>query len=186
MNLGRTIVALAALLAPAAPAYADVLEIQPNGQAVMVSGPPPASAAPRRAASPTRLAALAPHLSSAGARVELSPALLEAVAWTESRFDAHAVSPKGAIGVMQLMPETATTLGVDPREPGQNVRGGAAYLRAMLEEFDGDLVLALAAYNAGPAAVHRYNGVPPFPETRAFIDSVLGYMAETATRETIQ
>ncbi|MES1202250.1 MAG: lytic transglycosylase domain-containing protein [Pseudomonadota bacterium] len=184
VNRGRTIAALAAVLAPAAPAFADVLEIQANGQAVMVSGPaqaPAAHAAPR---AQTRLVAISRHLDDAGAQVELSPALLEAVAWTESRFNDRAVSPKGAVGVMQLMPETASRLGVDPARADQNIHGGAAYLRAMLEEFHGDLVLALAAYNAGPAAVHRYGGVPPYPETRAFVDSVLGYMADTATRET--
>ncbi|HVZ99344.1 MAG TPA: lytic transglycosylase domain-containing protein [Caulobacterales bacterium] len=185
MNLERTIVALAALLAPAAPAFADVLEITPSGQAIMVSGPAPSAARQPGANAPSgRLAAIAPHLNDAGARAELSPALLEAVAWTESRFNARAVSPAGAVGVMQLMPGTAAALGVDPRQPEQNVRGGAAYLRAMLEEFDGDLVLALAAYNAGPAAVHRYGGVPPYSETRAFIASVLGYMADAAAETT--
>ena len=184
MNLGRTIVALAALLAPAAPAFADVLEVQPNGQAVMVSGPAPKPAPHAAARSQTRLTAISRHLDDAGSRVELSPSLLEAVAWTESRFNPRAVSPAGAVGVMQLMPDTAAQLGVDPARADQNIHGGAAYLRAMLEQFHGDLVLALAAYNAGPAAVHRYNGVPPYPETRAFVESVLGYMAEKATRET--
>ncbi|MEJ0058527.1 MAG: lytic transglycosylase domain-containing protein [Terricaulis sp.] len=85
----------------------------------------------------------------AGAQAALSPQLLEAVAWTESRFNPSARSPVGAIGAMQLMPATAAQLGVDPTQTSDNVRGGARYLRLMLQQFDGDLELALAAYNAG-------------------------------------
>ena len=86
------------------------------------------------------------------------PLLLEAVAWAESRFNTAARSPTGAIGVMQLMPGTAAELGVDPTDATANIHGGARYLRQMLVLFDGDIERALAAYNAGPAAVQRYNG----------------------------
>jgi len=106
-------------------------------------------------------------------RVE--PALVKAVMAAESNFEPRAVSRVGAQGLMQLMPETARTLGVrEPFEPEQNVAGGARYLRAMLDRY-GDLRRALAAYNAGPTAVDQHRGVPPYPETRAYVDRVLNY-----------
>jgi soluble lytic murein transglycosylase-like protein len=117
-------------------------------------------------------------LTAAGERAALSPHLLDAVAWVESRYNAQARSPAGAIGAMQLMPATAAELGVNPDDADGNVRGGAAYLRRMLDTFDGDLELALAAYNAGPAAVRRAGGVPPYPETRAYVAAVLDRMAQ--------
>ena len=105
----------------------------------------------------------------------LPPALVKAVIAAESAFDPSAVSHRGAQGLMQLMPETAASLGVDdPLEPESNVRGGAGYLRAMIDRY-GDLSRALAAYNAGPSAVDRYGGVPPYPETRDYVDRVLTY-----------
>lgn len=99
------------------------------------------------------------------------------MAWRESRFRSNALSSKGAIGVMQLMPDTARDLGVDPHDPAQNIRGGALYLRRMLSTFGGDVRLALAAYNAGPAAVRKHGGVPPYAETQAYVTSILGRMA---------
>jgi len=105
----------------------------------------------------------------------LQPALVKAVIAAESNFDPKAVSHKGAQGLMQLMPETAVSLGVlDPLHPEENVRGGAAYLRQMLDRY-GDLERALAAYNAGPDAVDRYGGVPPYRETQAYVRRVLTY-----------
>lgn len=105
----------------------------------------------------------------------LPPALVKAVIAAESAFDPEAVSRKGAQGLMQLMPQTAAELGVDdPLEPESNVRGGAGYLRAMIDRY-GDLSRALAAYNAGPTAVDRYGGVPPYQETRDYVDRVLTY-----------
>jgi soluble lytic murein transglycosylase len=105
----------------------------------------------------------------------LPPALVKAVIAAESDFDPRAVSQAGAQGLMQLMPTTAAVLGVaDPLEPTQNVHGGVSYLRSLLDRY-GDLTRALAAYNAGPEAVDHYGGVPPYRETRAYVDRVLTY-----------
>lgn len=98
--------------------------------------------------------------------------LLRAVAWQESRGSNAAVSSKGALGIMQLMPGTAAALGVNPRDPEANINGGAAYLARQLATF-GTVPLALAAYNAGPGAVQRYGGVPPFSETRAYVATIM-------------
>lgn len=107
---------------------------------------------------------------AAGRKYDVDSDLLRAVAWVESGFDVKAVSPKGAMGVMQLMPDTAKIRGVaDPFDPAQNINGGAEYLRGLLDAYNGDLDLALAAYNAGPAAVERYKGVPPYAETRKYV-----------------
>jgi soluble lytic murein transglycosylase-like protein len=105
----------------------------------------------------------------------LSPYLLQAVIAVESGFDARAVSNKGALGLMQLMPQTAQRFGVrDPFDPAQNLAGGAAYLKSLLQRFDGNLELALAAYNAGEAAVIKAGyRIPPFAETRAYVPRVL-------------
>ncbi len=116
-------------------------------------------------------------IRAAAARHSVSPALVEAVAWQESRLNQQAVSPKGARGVMQLMPGTARELGVDAHDLAANVEGGAAYLARMMDEFDGDLVKALAAYNAGPGAVKRHGGVPPYAETQGYVAAVLARLA---------
>ncbi len=92
---------------------------------------------------------------------------------TESNFRPAAVSTKGAIGLAQLMPHTARLLGVNPHDPGQNLDGGARYLRQQYQKF-GDWRLALAAYNAGPGAVEKYRGVPPYAETRNYVKAILG------------
>ena len=99
--------------------------------------------------------------------------LIRAVIEVESSGDAHAVSPKGAQGLMQLMPATAAVLGVaDPFDPRDNVLAGTRYLRFLLDAFEGDVALALAAYNAGHDAVLRYRGVPPYPETRQYLSRI--------------
>lgn len=108
-------------------------------------------------------------VTSAAARYDISPWLIDAVARSESGYAADAVSPAGAIGIMQLMPDTARILSVDPRDPEQNILGGAAYLRQMLDRFDGRLDLALAAYNAGSVRVEQYGGVPPYRETQGYV-----------------
>jgi hypothetical protein len=108
-------------------------------------------------------------------RYEVPPALVKAVVKTESNFHRHAVSSKGAQGLMQLMPETSRDLGVaDPFSPEENVWAGTRYLREMKDRF-GDWRQALAAYNAGPTMVDQYGGVPPFPETQEYVERVLDY-----------
>jgi len=103
----------------------------------------------------------------------LDPRLVRAVVQVESGYNPAAVSNKGAMGLMQLMPETAADLDVtSPFEPDENLRGGTEYLSGLLERFGGDATLALAAYNAGPGAVTRYGGVPPYPETVAYVRNV--------------
>jgi soluble lytic murein transglycosylase-like protein len=118
------------------------------------------------ALSPLKLA------DAAADRYGLPRALVRGVMTVESGLIPEAVSSKGAIGLMQLMPETARDLGVDPHDPAQNVDGGTRYLRQLLLRYDGGLRHALAAYNAGPAAVDRYNGIPPYAETIAYIARV--------------
>jgi len=106
----------------------------------------------------------------------LPPNFVHSVVRAESGYKPDAVSPKGAIGLMQLMPATAKAYGADPHDPGQNVEAGAAYLRELLSKYNGDARRALAADNAGPGAVDKYNGVPPYAETQTYIERVLrGY-----------
>lgn len=111
---------------------------------------------------------------SAAARHGVDPLLVAAIVQAESSFDSEAVSPRGALGLMQMMPTTAEQLGVaDAYDPSQNLDAGVSYLAYLLRRFDDDLVLALAGYNAGPGAVDRFGGLPPFRETRGFTNSVL-------------
>lgn len=110
-------------------------------------------------------------------RFDLSPSLIEAMVWQESRWRHNAVSPVGAQGLAQLMPGTARELGVDPRDPFANLEGGARYLRAQLDRFDGNLEKALAAYNAGPGRVERANGIPRIRETQLYVASIMGRLA---------
>jgi transglycosylase-like protein with SLT domain len=120
----------------------------------------------------------------ASAAYHLDPDLVNSVIHAESGFNAHAVSPKGARGLMQLMPGTASQLGVnDSFDPQANVTGGSRYLRELLERYDFDLVKALAAYNAGPERVEQYRGVPPFRETRAYVARIVH---EYNTKKTAQ
>ncbi len=122
-------------------------------------------------------------IRQAAAANKLSPDLIHAVIRAESDYNPNCRSSAGAMGLMQLMPGTARGLGVtDPWDPGQNIRGGARYLRQQLDRF-GDLTLALAAYNAGPGAVERYDGVPPYDETQTYVRRVQRYLQErTASR----
>ncbi|MCX7896040.1 MAG: lytic transglycosylase domain-containing protein [Thermoanaerobaculum sp.] len=103
----------------------------------------------------------------------VDPALVMALVEVESGFDPAARSPRGAVGLMQVLPETAALVGVVAHEdPQANLQAGCRYLRGLFEEFGGDMELVLAAYNAGPGAVYRYGGVPPFKETQAFVARV--------------
>ena len=194
MSLGAISLAVAGFGGVAA---AQVLDISPDGAVTEVRGPAvysdPDTApqlinqTPRRLPpSDGRRASLAEQVQSAADHNEVSARVVEAVAWRESRFNAQAISPKGAVGVMQLMPGTARALGVDPHDSAANLEGGAAYLARMLRSYDGDLTLALAAYNAGPDAVRRYAGVPPYAETKAFVDAILNRLANSVAEESVR
>jgi peptidoglycan DL-endopeptidase CwlO len=145
---------------------------------VLPAGPVAVTAAGAQGGSGPAAASLAgtPYadlFADAGRRYGLDPALLSAVAKTESGYRAGAISPAGARGMMQLMPATARTLGVDPAVPAQAVDGAARLLSDNLRTFNGRVDLALAAYNAGPSAVRKYGGVPPYAETRAYVQRVM-------------
>jgi len=131
---------------------------------------PPAPVTPTPAAQPEPTPA---QLADAAAdKYGLPRRLVRSVIAAESDFEPRAVSPKGAIGLMQLVPATAEALGADPRDPAQNVDAGTRYLRDLLEKYDGGLWHALAAYNAGPGAVDKYQGVPPYGETINYIGKI--------------
>lgn len=188
----------AAACAPAA-AHADVLEITPGGAEWIAGGNPavPAdTAVPLEEGPAVPDAALADPAEHAGAipaaysakvhelaaRFDLSPALIEALVWQESRWRANARSPVGARGLAQLMPGTARYLGVDPDDPFANLEGGARYLREQLDRFDGDIEKALAAYNAGPGRVERAGGIPRIRETQTYVAAVMGRLSDHSRR----
>jgi soluble lytic murein transglycosylase-like protein len=146
-------------------AAVPVLTLAPQPEAMATpeapaTGPPPAPPTPLELAD------------AAADRYGLPRELVRSVMAAESGFQPLAVSPKGAIGLMQLMPGTAQVLGADPYDPAQNVDAGTRYLRDLLEKYNYGLRHALAAYNAGPAAVDRYNGVPPYRETIDYIGRI--------------
>jgi len=144
---------------------------------------PPATAGEHVPVVPEETAALPSHdpnshdaremVRAAARRSGLPPEFVESVAQIESGFRPDAVSPKGALGVMQLMPATARTLGADPRNTAQNIDAGTRLLRELLIKYDGDVVKALAAYNAGAGAVDKYQGMPPYNETRWYVKRVI-------------
>jgi soluble lytic murein transglycosylase-like protein len=176
------------VLGQAPAALAQVLEIQPDGAVVTYAGPaiyssegarpirPPSAPVGAAREAPPEIAAA---IQDSAVRHALPAPVVEAVAWQESRFNQRALSPKGARGVMQLMPGTASGLGVDAADLRANIDGGAAYLASQMRRF-GDLSLALAAYNAGPEAVDRYGGVPPYAETRAYVRAILARLAASS------
>ncbi len=197
LGMGLTCAALAAF-----PAKADVMEIDADGARWVAGGSTAPSAAtiphadfepmgevpadvyvPDMAVGdPNAPGALVPityqaKVAELSARYDLSPALIEAMVWQESRWRANAVSPVGARGLAQLMPGTARDLGVDPNDPFANLEGGARYLREQLDRFDGDIEKALAAYNAGPGRVERAGGIPRIRETQLYVAAIMGRLA---------
>ena len=119
---------------------------------------------------------LEPFITEASEKYGVAPEVIKSVMKAESGFRESAVSRSGAIGLMQLMPSTAQALGVDPSDPAQNIDGGTKYLKQQIDRF-GSLESALAAYNAGPGSVTRYGGVPPYAETRNYVQEVLGNLS---------
>lgn len=159
-----------------------------GGSAPAEAAPDVPAAAVTEVAAPAVPAAWGALLRQVADAYRVSPDLLAALVWQESRWRATALSPKGAIGLAQLMPATARDLRADPRDPAANLAGGARYLRRMLDLFDGDVERALAAYNAGPGRVRRAGGIPAIPETRGYVTAVLDRLspafppAETGVR----
>lgn len=139
--------------------------------------PPPIPVVPAGQAEPAwrdSAGVFAELIGDAARRHAVDPALLTAMVHVESAFDPRAVSPKGAQGLLQLMPATSDRFGVqDPFDARQNVEGGAAYLSWLIDRFDGEIELALAGYNAGEGNVDRHRGIPPYPETVAYVQRVL-------------
>jgi soluble lytic murein transglycosylase-like protein len=164
------------MLAPAAACREEILTlVQPDGTLLITNQPP---LAPAVAAKVLGLApAPESHIDATARRHGLDPLLVRALIRAESNFDPRAVSPKGAVGLMQLMPLTAQRYGVENRfDPVQNVEGGVRYLRDLIAMFEGDLTLALAAYNAGEGAVLKYGRrVPPYPESQQYVVRVRAF-----------
>ena len=188
LRYAKAVIPLAVASLISLPAQADVLEIGPGGEARWIAGPAEQAAAevPMSAAYAESAiidpalaipAAYSAKIAELAARFDLSPALLEAVVWQESRWRANALSPVGARGLAQLMPGTAREMGVDPDDPLANLEGGARYLRQQLDRFDGDVEKALAAYNAGPGRVIAANGIPRIRETQLYVASVMGRLS---------
>lgn len=191
----------------ARPASADVIEVSANGATTLRTGTgavrwsgaavqgdeaaraidlPDGIAVPAGAvlAPMSRAPAIyAAAVARIAAKYNISPALLEAVAWQESRWRHDAVSPVGAVGLTQLMPATARSLGVDPRDPVANLEGSARFLRSLLDMFDGNVEKALAAYNAGPTRVLKAGGIPDIAETRGYVTAIIGRLASTPMGE---
>jgi len=189
--------AIAAGLGGGVDARADVMEIGGDGFTWVAGGPPPspmdpaqpdlsapaldgqAMTVPRGDLVPAQWR---PTIDRLAAKYDLSPALIEALVWQESRWRPNALSPAGAFGLAQLMPGTARQLGVDQRDPESNLEGGARYLRLQLNLFNGDVEKALAAYNAGPGRVLRAGGVPAITETRNYVASVMQRLSSQTRR----
>lgn len=120
------------------------------------------------------------------ARHDIDPNLVRAIIMAESSANTHAISKKGATGLMQIMPKTARSMGVkNSRRPAQNIEAGTKYLKCLMDEYDGNIKMALAAYNAGPGTVRRYKGIPPYKETWSYIKKVLAYYNECKAKTDI-
>ncbi len=208
LGLAKAMLGFGMAAIAAAPACADVLELD-GGEARWIAGGPvfaaeafetasttlhPAASVPEELRVPEGIivdpdlhATTLPDAYRAkvlelSARFDLSPTLIEALVWQESRWRHRAVSPKGAQGLAQLMPATARELGVDPSDPFANLEGGARYLRQQIDRFDGDLEKALAAYNAGPGRVEKAGGIPRIRETQQYVAAIMGRLSNHSRR----
>ena len=197
------LIAVAAALGSAGAVRAEVLEVGEGGSVKVLADAPdatwsssevPVTATSEEGASVPGAAmtvltdqgwsgAYAKALVDIANANEISPYLLEAVVWQESRWNPSARSRVGAIGLAQLMPGTARDLGVDPLDPIQNLSGGARYLRQQLNRFDGNVEKALAAYNAGPGRVMTAGGIPSIPETQAYVRAIVARLAANSIKE---
>jgi len=170
--------------AVATPAAGQLPGVGALGMRIKVTGGSPhASLANPGFATPARVHGYSPQMKqmvdAASERFGVPRELVIAVSRAESAFRSEVKSPAGATGLMQLMPATARGLGVtDITDPWQNLAGGTRYLRQLLDRFDGDVEKVIAGYNAGPGAVQKYGGVPPYAETQTYVARVLGYAAE--------
>lgn len=178
------------------PAQADVLEISGSTHSWVAGGTrgagavagAPVQATREEAVSETIIADSAAPLQwrarvgELATKYDISPALLEALVWQESRWHSGAVSPVGARGLTQLMPGTARQMGVDPSDPNANLEGGARYLRQQLDSFGGDLEKALAAYNAGPGRVQQAGGIPRIAETQNYVAAIIARLSPITRR----
>ncbi len=208
MTVAAPVLFAAGLALGVAPARADVMEIGGGGHVWIAGGPiaaqpatqplalaaagsetpaEPVGGAPDPAALTQVDAAAGPaawrdHVAQMAAKYDVSPALLEALVWQESRWNTGAVSPAGARGLAQLMPGTARQMGIDPANPHANLEGGARYLRMQLDAFGGDVEKALAAYNAGPGRVIRAGGIPAIRETRDYVASIMTRLSNPVRR----
>ena len=175
---------LAALLTFAPPVPSTAPAASPAGAfgAQLASAMAPIATAPIATSGAAGATPFAAEISAAAARHGVDPDLLTGLIRAESNFNPSATSPAGAQGLTQLMPGTAASLGVtNPLDPAQSIEGGARYLRQQLDRFGGDPAKALAAYNAGPGAVERFGGVPPYEETQNYVRRVLGYAQGSIT-----
>ncbi|MDE8651648.1 lytic transglycosylase domain-containing protein [Novosphingobium sp. H3SJ31-1] len=163
---------------------APVVELLEQGDALAADGAPAVADAALHpqsftqvldAAGPARWRA---QVAQIAAKYDISPTLLEAVVWQESRWNEGAVSPAGARGLAQLMPGTARQMGVNSGDPFANLEGGARYLRMQLDAFGGDLEKALAAYNAGPARVQKAGGIPAIRETQLYVAAIMSRLTD--------
>lgn len=171
-------------------AAADVRMAENDEDGILITNLPeglPEETSPAPGASPTGVLPFDEAVEAAARRHRLEPALLHAVIAVESGHDPRATSPRGAQGLMQLMPATARQLGVsNSYDPGRNIDAGALYLRQLHDMFQGDLTLMLAAYNAGPGAVLRYGKrIPPFRETRRYVPAVMKLYRELSARKRV-